>query len=276
VNAGGGFAGRRSRGPAVASGRARFGAREPAAGFGRARFVARAVFIAAGVGAFQPRLLKVEGLAPFTGTTLLYRSPGRAALANQQVVIFGDDDAALGEALELSAEGPQRPASVTLVHRRDAFSAEPDTVAMLREGCASGQLRFIAAQPTGVECTGDRLVALRLVGADGSELRLPVDTVLALLGLSPKLGPIADWGLAMARRQLVVDTEQFQTSVPGIHAVGDINTYPGKRRLIVCGFHEATLAAYGAAQRLRPGQPMPQQYTTTSPRLQRLLGVAKG
>jgi thioredoxin reductase (NADPH) len=240
------------------------------------RFLARAVFIAAGVGAFQPRLLKVEGLAPFTGTQLLYRSPGRAALAGQQVVVFGDDDAALGEALELSAEGPQRPAGVTLVHRRDAFSAEPDTVARLRAGCASGQLRFVAAQPTGIDCAVDRLVALRLVGTDGSELRLPVDTVLALLGLSPKLGPIADWGLAMARRQLVVDTEQFQTSVPGIHAVGDINTYPGKRKLIVCGFHEATLAAYGAAQRLRPGQPMPQQYTTTSSRLQRLLGVAKG
>ena len=112
-----------------------------------------------------------------------------------------------------------------------------------------------------------------LIDAAGETITRPVDTVLALLGLSPKLGPIADWGLAMSKRQLQVDTEQFQTSVPGIHAVGDINHYPGKRKLITCGFHEATLAAYGAAQRLRPEQPLLLQYTTTSPRLHKLLGV---
>ena len=118
------------------------------------------------------------------------------------------------------------------------------------------------------------MAAMRLACADGTDSTEPVDVVLALLGLSPKLGPIADWGLAMVRKQVVVDTEQFQTSVPGIHAVGDVNTYPGKRKLIVCGFHEATLAAYGAAQRLTPDRPVLQQYTTTSTRLHQLLGVA--
>ena len=104
---------------------------------------------------------------------------------------------------------------------------------------------------------------------------LSIDSTLlvAVLGISPRLGPIADWGIAMDRKQLVVDTEAFRTSVPGIYAVGDINTYPGKRKLILCGFHEATLAAFGAAEALK-GDKVALQYTTTSPRLHQLLGVA--
>ncbi len=109
---------------------------------------------------------------------------------------------------------------------------------------------------------------------EGSSLRLPVDQLLVLQGLSPQLGPIAHWGLALQRKQLQVDTETFQTSEPGIYAVGDINTYPGKRKLILCGFHEATLAAYAAAAQLYPERPQLQQYTTSSLHLQRLLGVS--
>ena len=103
---------------------------------------------------------------------------------------------------------------------------------------------------------------------------LPLDTLLVMTGLSPKLGPIADWGLALTRKQLVVDTAQFGTSEPGIFAVGDVNTYPGKKKLIVCGFHEATLAAFGAAAVVFPDKPIHLEYTTTSPRLHRVLGVA--
>ena len=95
-----------------------------------------------------------------------------------------------------------------------------------------------------------------------------------LLGLSPKLGPLSEWGPALERKQVVVDTERFVTSEPGIYAVGDCNTYPGKRKLIVSGFHEATLAAFAAAAQLRPGQKIPLQYTTASPRLHQLLGVS--
>jgi thioredoxin reductase (NADPH) len=102
---------------------------------------------------------------------------------------------------------------------------------------------------------------------------MPVDTLLVLMGLSPKLGPVADWGLALERKQLVVDTEKFATSIPGIFAVGDINTYPGKRKLILCGFHESTLAAFAAAEIVFPGKRVMLQYTTTSPRLHQLLGV---
>ncbi|WP_088279306.1 NAD(P)/FAD-dependent oxidoreductase [Ideonella sp. A 288] len=240
------------------------------------RFLCRAVFIAAGVGAFQPKPLKVDGIELFVDRQVFHRAPAQAALAGQQVLVFGDDEQALSDTLGLIEAGDAVPASVTLVHRRDAFSATPDTVARMRQACADGRLRFVAAQPVGIDVADGRLTGLQLIDADGKPVGLPADTVLVLLGLSPRLGPIADWGLAMSRRQLVVDTAQFQTSVAGIHAVGDINTYAGKRKLIVCGFHEATLAAYGAAQRLRPGQAVLQQYTTTSPRLHQLLGVARG
>jgi thioredoxin reductase (NADPH) len=98
--------------------------------------------------------------------------------------------------------------------------------------------------------------------------------MLVCLGLSPKLGPVADWGLAMERKQLQVDTEKFSTNVPGIFAVGDINTYPGKKKLILCGFHEATLAAFGAAALLRPAEKTLLQYTTTSSLLHQRLGIA--
>jgi thioredoxin reductase (NADPH) len=108
---------------------------------------------------------------------------------------------------------------------------------------------------------------------DGGTQRLPLDTLLPRLGLSPRLGPVAGWGLALERKLVVVDTATFATNAPGVYAVGDINTYPGKRKLIVCGFHEATLAAFAAAAHVRPGEREVMQYTTTSPRLHQLLGV---
>ena len=242
------------------------------------RFIARSVFIAAGVGAFAARPLKVDGIERFAGGQLQSIAVPRAALAGQHVVVFGDDEWALSHSLALATAEPNDqtpgPASVTLIHRRDAFTAAPPTIEKLQQARAAGHIQFIAAQAISFEATCERLTHLQLACADGRSLRVAVDTVLALLGLSPKLGPVADWGLALARKQLLVDAERFETSVPGIYAVGDINTYPGKRKLIVCGFHEATLAAYAAAQRLQPnGLPALQQYTTTSPKLHRLLGL---
>ncbi len=242
------------------------------------RIACRAVFIAAGVGAFLPRPLKLPGIDRFEGTQLLYRADeadetaGAAGFAGQHVVLCGHDDAALETALRL-AQHRHRPASLSLLHRRDVFDAHPDTVARLRAAVAAGALQLVIGSPTGFDAPHERLQALQLAMPDGSTRRLPVDTLLVLQGLSPKLGPIAHWGLALERKQLVVDTQAFQTSEPGIYAVGDINTYPGKRKLIVCGFHEATLAAYAAAALLYPERLVLQQYTTSSPRLQQLLGV---
>ena len=246
------------------------------------RFVARCLFVAAGVGAFAPRPLKVDGIERFSGRQLHSHPVPREALAGQHVAVFGDDELALTQALTLTTEVPENPngsggpASVTLIHRRDAFTATPATIARLQAARAVGQVHFRAAQAIGFDAVGDTLTHLQLAGADGNTERVPVDTVLALLGLSPQLGPVSQWGLALSRKQVVVDPERFETNVPGIYAVGDINTYPGKRKLIVCGFHEATLAAYAAAQRLHPkGLPAQQQYTTTSPRLHQLLGLDK-
>ena len=231
--------------------------------------LAKTVFIAGGVGSFQPRRLKLDGLASFEGTQLFYSAPA-AALAGQRVVVIGDADAALECALALSKQN----ANVTLMHRRDEFKAAASTAAAVRQLRAQQQLQFIAAQAVGIEQRGGRLTALQVASADGNTLALPLDTLIVLTGLSPKLGPIADWGLALERKQLVVDTEKFETSVPGIFAVGDVNTYPGKKKLILCGFHEAALAAFGAAAHVFPGKPVHLEYTTTSPRLHRALGVA--
>ncbi|MBL8307287.1 MAG: NAD(P)/FAD-dependent oxidoreductase [Rubrivivax sp.] len=239
------------------------------------RFIARTVFIAGGVGAFQARLLKVEGAERHAGRQLLYRVPAAAAWSGRRVLVVGGEDAAVQAVLQLAAAPPPQPASITLLHRRRTLAAEPAPLQRLLALIAAGSVHFEVGQVLGLD--GDDaqgLVAAQVIGEDGQTRRLAADLVLAFLGVSPKLGPIAQWGLALERRQLVVDPAHFETSQPGIYAVGDVVTYPGKKKLILCGFHEATLAAFAAAARLRPDQPTLLQYTTTSPRLHQLLGVA--
>lgn len=237
------------------------------------RLLATSVLIAGGVGSFQPRRLKVDGLAAFEGSQVFHGVPAAVILAGQRVLVVGDSDTALECAIALAAAGPVRPAGVTLMHRRDDFKAAPRTIDALRALRTSGQIEFVAAQPTGIETSAGRLSALQVTTSDGAVRALPLDTLLVLTGLSPKLGPIAGWGLALERKQIVVDTEKFETSEPGVFAVGDVNTYPGKKKLILCGFHEATLAAFGAAARVFPDKPIHLEYTTTSPRLHQALGV---
>lgn len=234
---------------------------------------ARTVFIAAGVGAFVPRTLKVEGLDAHRGRQLHYH-PDPAALSalvpGLHTVVHGGDEAAVAAALASVEAGA---ASVVLLHRRDVFQAEAAMLERLQAERDAGRIRVVAAQITGQETEAGRLAALQLLDPEGQPQRLPLDQLIVCLGISPRLGPIADWGLALDRKQLAVDTAQFQTSEPGIYAVGDINTYPGKRKLILCGFHEATLAAFGAAERLT-GAPVALQYTTTSTRLHERLGIS--
>jgi thioredoxin reductase (NADPH) len=237
------------------------------------RLLSKTVFIAGGVGAFQPRPLKVPGLERFHDQQVFYRVRDPAAFAGQHLVVMGDDDTALGWAVHFAQDGPQQARSVTLLHRRDAFRAAPATVERMRELCESGAMRFVAGQIVGFEEAQGTLTHLQVMGPDDRTQAVPVDSLLPFLGLSPKLGPIAQWGLALERKQLVVDTEKFETSEPGIFAVGDVNTYPGKKKLIVCGFHEATLAAYAACAYVFPDEKVQLQYTTTSPRLHQLLGV---
>jgi thioredoxin reductase (NADPH) len=231
------------------------------------------VFIAGGVGAFEPRTLKVEGLEKFDGSQLYYRVRNPADFAGKNLVIVGGGDSALDWALNFVGEGPNKAESVILLHRRDGFKAAPANVARMRALCDAYEMQFIVGQITGFDAKDGKLSAVKVTGADAVTRVVPLDMLLVFFGLSPKLGPIAEWGLDIERKQLVVDTEKFSTSVPGIFAVGDINTYPGKKKLILSGFHECALAAFGAAPFIFPEKKIHLQYTTTSPKLHKVLGV---
>ena len=237
------------------------------------RFLTKTIFIAAGVGAFQPRLLKVDGLDQFDGSQLFYRVKNPADYAGKNLVIVGGGDSALDWALNFAAEGPNKAESVILIHRRDGFKAAPASVAKMKALCDAYEMQFIVGQITGYEEKDGKLVGVKVTGADGVTRVVPLDALLVFFGLSPKLGPIAEWGLQIERKQLVVDTEKFSTSIPGIFAVGDINTYPGKKKLILSGFHECALAAFGAMPIIAPDKKVFLQYTTTSPKLHKVLGV---
>jgi thioredoxin reductase (NADPH) len=237
------------------------------------RFLSKTIFIAGGVGSFQPRLLKVEGLDKFDGTQLHYRVRNPSTFAGKNLVIVGGGDSALDWALNFAQDGPNKAESVILIHRRDGFRAAPASVAKMKELCDAYEMQFIVGQVTGIDEADGKLSAIKVTGGDGVTRVVPLDMLLVFFGLSPKLGPIAEWGLAIDRKQLTVDTEKFETNVPGIFAVGDINTYPGKKKLILSGFHEAALAAFGAAPIIFPEKRIHLQYTTTSPKLHKVLGV---
>ena len=235
-------------------------------------FLTKTVFIAAGVGAFQARLPNVEGLLAHKDKQLHLSPPQSPAWAGRNVLVLGDTDSALNAAIALASQ-QHKPHCVTLMHRRRVFVAEPSTVAAFEALVDAGRVRFVAGQPSGIEEADGNLSALHYLDADGKDQSLPVDEMLVLLGLSPKLGAIAHWGLDMERRQLKVNTESFATDVPGIFAVGDINTYPGKKKLILSGFHDCALAAFAAAPLIFPEKKIHLQYTTTSPKLHKVLGV---
>jgi thioredoxin reductase (NADPH) len=237
------------------------------------RFLTKTVFIAGGVGSFQPRLLKVEGLEKYHDTQLFYRVKNPHTFAGKNLVIVGGGDSALDWSLNFVQDGPHKAESVILVHRRDGFRAAPASVAKMRELCEALEMQFVVGQITGIEESAGRLSGIKLTGGDGVTRVMPLDMLLVFFGLSPKLGPIAEWGLGLERKQILVDTEKFQTNVPGIFAVGDINTYPGKKKLILSGFHEAALAAFGASPIVFPDKRVLLQYTTTSPKLHKVLGV---
>jgi thioredoxin reductase (NADPH) len=233
------------------------------------RFLAKTVFIAAGVGAFQPRLLNLEGIEAFVDKHVYYRVKHPEQFIGKRIVICGGGDSALDWVLYFA----DKAASITLIHRRDDFKGAPQSIAKMRELCAAGKIQLLIGQITGYEAQEDCLTEITVTDIDGNTKIVALDDLLIFFGLSPKLGPIAQWGLDIDRKQLVVDTEKFQTSIPGIYAVGDINVYPGKKKLILSGFHEAALAAFAAAAYLNPDKPIQLQYTTTSPKLHRALGV---
>jgi len=234
------------------------------------RFITKTIFIAAGVGSFQPRTLKVDGIEVFENQQLFYRVKDPTRFHGKNIVICGGGDSALDWALDLVGKAE----SVVLLHRRDDFRAAPASITKMHNLCEQLEMQLVIGQVTGIETSNNVLTEIKVTGHDGVTRRLPLDDLLVFYGLSPKLGPIADWSLDIERKQLkVTSTEKFETNIPGIFAVGDINTYPGKKKLILSGFHEAALAAFGAAPYIFPEKKIHMQYTTTSPKLHKILGV---
>jgi thioredoxin reductase (NADPH) len=234
------------------------------------RFVAKTIIIAAGVGSFQPRRLGAEGSEPFEGKQIHYKVQNAAAYHGKDIVIFGGGDSALDWTMDFA----DKAKSVTLVHRRAEFRGAPASAAKVMQLAAAGKVKFIEGVAESVIAAGDALTGVRIKRNDGGSEIVTADHLLVFFGLHPKLGPIAEWGLNIDKRAIVVDTEKFQTNVPGIFAVGDINTYPGKKKLILSGFHEAALAAFAVAAILNPNKKVHLQYTTTSPVMQKRLGIS--
>jgi thioredoxin reductase (NADPH) len=234
------------------------------------RFDSGAVIIAAGLGSFQPRRLMVPEAGRFEGRQIHYRVRSAADFHGRDLLIAGGGDSALDWTLELCGKAR----TLTLVHRRAEFRALPASVARMKELVAAGRIKCLHGTVTALGIDGERLSGASVAGPDKGVTEVACEHLLAFFGLHPKLGPVAEWGLALEKKAIRVDTERFQTSVPGIFAVGDINTYPGKKKLILSGFHEAALASFGVQHHVYPEKRQFLQYTTTSPIMRQRLGVA--
>jgi thioredoxin reductase (NADPH) len=233
-------------------------------------FHAKTIFIAGGVGSFQPRRLRLDGIDALEGSCVHYRVKNPALFEKQKIIICGGGDSALDWALALA----DKAAELTLVHRRDEYRAAPASVAALKELANKGKVRILEnAKITGYSAEDAKLKSVEVAVQDADPIVIEADHLLAFFGLAPKLGPIAEWGFEINKKAIEVDTEKFQTNIPGIFAVGDINNYPGKKKLILSGFHEAALAAFAAKAFIEPGKKVNLQYTTTSPLMHERLGV---
>jgi thioredoxin reductase (NADPH) len=235
------------------------------------RFCAHAVVIAGGVGSFQPRPIRVPDVELYEDKSLHYRVRDASRFAGRKLTILGGGDSALDWVIELADSAEH----ITLVHRRDEYRAVDASVAKMRELVTAGKVDVIEnAKATALAGSDGKLTSITVKPKEGEPVEIATDDVLVFFGLAPKLGPIADWGLDINRKTINVDTEKFETSEPGIYAVGDINFYPGKKKLILCGFHEAALAAFAIKQRIEPDKKVHVQYTTTSPIMHERLGVS--
>lgn len=240
-------------------------------------FLVRSVIVAGGVGSFAPVKLKIPGVEERVGNDIFYSIKDPEIHAGKDIVILGGGDSALDWALDMQP----RANSVLLIHRSEKFKASPASVSQMRKLCDDYEMQFLTGNVTRLitddaasdDAIKTKLQAIEVTGGDGVARKVELDHLLVFFGLSPKLGPIANWGLDLQKNQIRVDTEKFQSSEPGLYAVGDINWYPGKKKLILSGFHEAALAAFAIKEQLNPGQKVHLQYTTTSPVMHERLGV---
>ena len=231
-------------------------------------FIARAVVIAAGGGSFTPKRPPLDGIEAYEGTSVFYAVRQMEGFRGKDVLISGGGDSALDWTLNLQPLAK----SLTLVHRRDEFRGAPHSVEKMRALVADGRMRLLIGQVSALHGSGGQLEAVTVRTKDGEE-KVAAQAMLPFFGLTMKLGPVADWGLNLHENLIPVDTEKFETSEKGIFAIGDINTYPGKLKLILSGFHEAALMAQQVYKYVYPGKKLLFQYTTSSSSLQKKLGV---
>ncbi|WP_409559815.1 NAD(P)/FAD-dependent oxidoreductase [Hyphomicrobium sp. MC8b] len=231
-------------------------------------FIAKVVVIAAGGGSFTPKRPPLNGIEAFEGKSVFYSVRKIESMRGKDIVIVGGGDSALDWTLNLAPVAK----SLTLIHRRDEFRAAPHSVEKMRKMVEEASVRLMIGQVTALDGADGQLSALEVKTASGSE-KIPCTAMLPFFGLTMKLGPVADWGLNLHENLIPVDTERFETSEHGIFAIGDINTYPGKLKLILSGFHEGALMAQAAQRIVYPDKKVMFQYTTSSSSLQKKLGV---
>ncbi len=233
-------------------------------------FEAKVIVVAAGGGSFQPKRPPINGIEPYEGTSVHYAVRRMEDFRDKRLLIVGGGDSALDWTLSLAPIASH----LTLLHRRADFRAAPDSVNKMMALAGEGKIDLVLGQVTALEGDGGQLSKAIVKRTDGSEFHIACDVMLPFFGLTMKLGPVADWGLELKDELVPVDTEAFETNVPGIFAIGDINWYPGKLKLILSGFHEAALMAQKAHRYVYPDKRLVFQYTTSSTSLQRKLGVS--
>jgi thioredoxin reductase (NADPH) len=234
-------------------------------------FEVKVIVIAAGGGSFQPKRPPIPGIEAYEGASVFYSIRQMEALRDKRIVIAGGGDSALDWTLNLAPMASH----LTLVHRRSEFRGAPDSVNKMMKLVGDGKIDFVLGQISALEGQGGRIAKAIVKRNDGSNFEIACDALLPFFGLTMKLGPVADWGMEMKDGEyIVVDTAAFESSVPGIFAIGDINWYPGKLKLILSGFHEGALMAQKAYHYVYPGKRLVFQYTTSSTSLQKKLGVA--
>jgi len=231
----------------------------------------RAVVVAAGAGSFTPVKVRVDGMDSFEQSQLFYRVRDPEQHQGKHLVVLGGGDSAIDWALALV----DKAASLTLVNRTEKFRAAQASVDKLMALKEQGKVEVLLGALKDYKADGDNLRQVKLeLREDKSERWVDVDHLLVFFGLSPKLGPVENWGMQIEQKAISVDLATFETSVPGIYAVGDINTYKGKKKLILSGFHENAMAAHAIQQQFEPDKKIFTQYTTTSTKLQARLGVS--
>src|SRR5712675_1607058 len=234
-------------------------------------FEAKVVLIAAGGGSFQPKRPPIPGIEAYEEQSVFYSVRKMEAFRDKRVLIVGGGDSALDWTLNLAPLASH----LTLLHRREEFRAAPDSVNKMMALAGEGKIDFVLGQVTSLEGKDGQLHHALVKRNDGSTFNIACDALLPFFGLTMKLGPLASWGIDMKDGELIpVETAAFESSVPGIFAIGDINWYPGKLKLILSGFHEGALMAQKAHRYVYPDKRLVFQYTTSSTSLQKKLGVA--